>query len=339
MQRRKLLMGIGSSLAPVASGSLTASRASAQGGLPIVIGCQDSPDWLLYAARDLKLFERAGLAPTFVKFDGGPPMIAAAQNGSIDVASVGSVSFLMGLSQGVDWRMIGINPEGAYSQGIVVRKDSGIVRPMELREKRIGVFKGSMADYGLMMILRTHGIARDQVTILYMSPEEQYQALETRRIDAAATREPWLQKMVHGLHGRVIAREGDVGIYTNVDSYSVRRDWLQTHRPTAVRFLQALLMAYDVVEKDPAAAIRAWADDMGIKVAWAEEIYENVPPPLIHQWANPHYTYSLVKNGSFERRLAFLAGYLFSERIITQQVDMSGVMDVSIILDAAKGRR
>ena len=31
-----------------------------------------------------------------------------------------------GLSQGVDWVMIGINPDGAYSEGLVARKDSGI---------------------------------------------------------------------------------------------------------------------------------------------------------------------------------------------------------------------
>ena len=110
---------------------------------PITIGYQDAPDWLLFVARDLKLFEKAGLAPTYVKFDGSLPMIAAAQNGSIDLASIGSVAFLIGLSQGVDWVMIGINPEGAYSQGLVARKDSGIKSPADLKGKRIAVFKGS----------------------------------------------------------------------------------------------------------------------------------------------------------------------------------------------------
>ena len=110
--------------------------------------------------------------------------------------------------------------------------------------------------------------------------------------------------------------------------------------PTAASsFLQALLMAHDVIEKDPSIAVRVWAADVNVKQAWAEQVYENVPPPLINQWANPHYTYSLVKGGSFERRLAFLASYLFSERVIRQPVDVSGVMDVSVYLDAMKGRR
>jgi ABC-type taurine transport system substrate-binding protein len=92
------------------------SRASAQTPLPITIGYQATADWLLLAARDLQLFEQADLAPTYVKFVAGAPMIAAVQSKTIDVAAVGSVPFLIGLSQGVDWVMIGIHSEGAYAE-------------------------------------------------------------------------------------------------------------------------------------------------------------------------------------------------------------------------------
>ena len=337
MLRARFLTVAAAGLALFAGNAVAPPPATAQ-GLPVAIGIQDSPDWLLHVARDLKLFEKVGLTPTFVRFPGGPPMIEAVQSGSLDIASVGSVTFLMGLARGLDWKIIGINPEGAYSQGIVVRRDSGIAGHTDLKGKRIGVFHGSMAEYGMMMILRAHGITRNQVTIEYMTPEEQVAALQSRRIDAAAMREPWLQRVVHSQNARVIAREGDVGIYTNVDTYSVRRDWLTTHRPTAVRFLQALLMASDVIEKDPQVAVRLFAAEMHLKRAWVETIFENVPPPLIHQWANPRYTYSLTKNGPFQRRLSYLGHYLLDEGLIKQPVDVSDAMDVSLIVEASKGR-
>jgi hypothetical protein len=47
------------------------------------MGYLETPDWLLFVARDRKLLEKAGLAPTYVTFAAGPPMIAAAQNGSL----------------------------------------------------------------------------------------------------------------------------------------------------------------------------------------------------------------------------------------------------------------
>jgi hypothetical protein len=34
----------------------------------------------------------------------------------------------------------------------------------------------------------------------------------------------------------------------------------------------------------------------GIEEAWAEEIYENVPPPEISQWTDPRYSYRGVED-------------------------------------------
>jgi len=339
MRRITVLVAIGMTVLSFAGGALTAPRALAQGRLPITIGYQEKPDWLLFVARDQKLFEKAGLAPTFVKFVGGPPMIAAMQNGSIDLASVGSEAFLIGLSQGVDWVMIGINPEGAYSQGLVTRKDSGIKTPADLRGKRVGLFKETTAQFGLMMILRQHGLHPNQLTLLDMPPEEQLMALENRKIDAAMTWEPWIKRMIHEADGRIVTTEGNVGVYTNVDGYSVRRQWLRDHRETAKRFLRALLMANNVVQKDPTIAIHVWARELGIKEAWAQAIYEDVPPPLIYEWTNPRYTYSLVKGSPLDRRLGFLATFLFDEKLISQPVDVDNIMDASVIADVLKTRK
>src|SRR5262245_45338969 len=211
-------------------------RAAAQ-GRPIAIGYQEQPDWLLFVARDQKLFERVGLSPAFMKFDGARPMIAAAQGGSIDVASVGSVPLLIGISEGLDWTAIGVNPEGAYSQGLVVRKDSNIHRTADLRGKRVGLFKGGTAQFGMLMLMRQHGLQRRQVTLVDMPPAEQMTALKEGRIDAAMVWEPWIQRMIHELGARLITTEGDLGVHTNVAGYTVRRSWLQSNRQTAVRFI------------------------------------------------------------------------------------------------------
>jgi len=318
-------------------GSLfAASQALAQTPLPIRIGYQATPDWLLFTARELKLFEKAGLAPTYVKFVAGAPMIAAAQSKSIDVADLGTVPFLVGLSQGVDWVMIGISTEGAYTEGVAARKESGINTPADLKGKRIGYFKGSTAQYGLIMALRQQGIRLDQVTLLDMPPAEQLAALANKDIDAAMVWEPWLQRMVHEANAKIITTEGDFGIYTNVTGYAARRDWLRDNKETAVRFLRALLMAYDVLQKDPSIGVRTLAGEMGIKEAWVKEIYRDAPPPNMHWSTDRGYRYSLVEGSGLQRRLGYLATFLFEEKVISKEVDVSEALDASIITEALR---
>jgi aliphatic sulfonates family ABC transporter substrate-binding protein len=321
----------------VASG-LSDSKASAETPLPITIGYQSTSadDWLLFTARDLKFFEEEGLAPTYVPFAAGPPMIAAAQSKSIDVALVKPVPFLFGLSQGVDWVMFGIYSEGAYSEGIVARKDSGIETPADLTGKRIGYFKGSSAHYGLMMVLRHYGIRLDQVTLLDMSPEGQMAALAKNEIDAAMVWEPWMQKMVHEANARIIATEGDLGIYANASSITARRDWLKNNSETALRFLRALLMAYDVLEKDPSIGIRTVAREMGLKEQEVKQIYEDAPPPNMYWWTDSGYRYSLVEGSGFHRRLRYLATFLYEQKVIPKEVDVSDALDASVIAEVLK---
>jgi len=310
--------------------------AAAQTPLPITIGYQAIADWPLFVAKDLKLFEKEGLVPTWVEFDAGAPMIGAAQSKSIDVADIGTVPFLVGMSQGVDWAMIGISTEAAYSEGIVARKESGIDTIADLSGKRIGVFKGSTAHYGLMMMLRQIGIHPDKVTLLHMSPAEQMAALKNKEIDAAMVWEPWVQQTVHEANARIIATEGDYGIYTTVTGYAARRDWLRDNRETAVRFLRALLIAYNAVRKDSEIAVCTVARDMDIKEAWVRTIYANAPPPNVFWWTDRGYRYSLVEGAGFHRRLGYLATFLLDEKIITKPVDLSKAVDASVITEALK---
>ena len=114
MKRRFVLKGTGLLAATLAGG---AGPAAAQ-GRPIVIGYQEQPDWLLFVARDFKLFEKAGLQPTFIKFGGGPQMVEEMRAGRLDLASVGSVSPYIGLF-GTVWGIMealkGISAAGSAS--------------------------------------------------------------------------------------------------------------------------------------------------------------------------------------------------------------------------------
>ncbi len=330
-----MLVVIGMTLALSVASAFHAPRASAQAPLPIRIGYQAAADWVLLVAKDLKTFEQEGLSPTYVRFEAGRPMIAAAESKSIDVASVGIVPFVLGISQGVDWVMIGLL-EGSYSEGLVAGRDSGIDTPADLKGKKIGYYRGSTAHYGIMLVLKEFGIRPDQVTLVHLSPAEQRAALAKKEIDATMVWEPWIHRMVHEAGARVVAREGELGIYMNVSGFSVRRDWLRDNRETAVRFLRGLLRAYDVLRKDERVAINAGAREMGISEEWTEAVYAYTPPSNMYLWADPRYRHSLAKGSSLDRRLAYLGAFLFDEKIIPKPVDLRNALDASVIAEALK---
>src|SRR3989449_3810226 len=255
-------------------GSVPAPSAQPPAPLPIKIGYQAVASWLLFGARSLKLYEKAGLAPIFVKFTAGAPMIAAAQSQSIDVAMVGTVPFLAGVASGVDWVYIGVDNEYPRAVGFVARKDSGVGSLSDLSGKTIGFFRGSTSHYAVLTVLKRQGIATNQVKLLQLEPAQQVAAMMNRQIDVAATWEPWMQKMVHQAEGKIVAREADIGLYTGLGVWAVRSSWLKANQETARRYLRALVMAYDTLEKDPSPALNAVMQEMGIPEEWARAIFK-----------------------------------------------------------------
>jgi aliphatic sulfonates family ABC transporter substrate-binding protein len=319
-------------IAVIASVLLPLGSASAQPApLPIKIGYQAVASWLLFGARSLKLYERAGLAPTFVKFTAGAPMIAAAQSQSIDVAMVGTVPFLAGVASGVDWVYIGVDNEYPRAVGFVARKDSGVESVADLRGKTIGFFRGSTSHYAVLTVLKRQGVTTSQVKLLQLEPAQQVAAMMNRQIDVAATWEPWMQKMVHQADGKIIAREADMGLYTGLGVWAVRSSWLKANQETARRYLEALVMAYDALDRDPSPAINAVMQEMGIPEDWARAIFKEAGLPAIYKQADPRYRYAAAKDSPLQASLAELAKFLFEEKVLPKQVDASGLVEGQLL--------
>ena len=314
-------------------GGVPAPSAQPPAPLPIKIGYQAVASWLLFGARSLKLYEKAGLTPTFVKFTAGAPMIAAAQSQSIDVAMVGTVPFLAGVASGVDWVYIGVDNEYPRAVGFVARKDSGVGSLTDLSGKTIGFFRGSTSHYAVLTVLKRQGIPTNQVKLLQLEPAQQVAAMMNRQIDVAATWEPWMQKMVHQADGKIIAREADIGLFTGLGVWAVRSSWLKANPETARRYLRALVMAYDVLEKDPSPALTEVMQEMGIPEEWARAIFKEAGLPAIYKQADPGYRYSAAKGSPLQASLADLAKFLFEEKVLPRHVDVSPLVEGSLMAE------
>jgi len=313
--------------------------AAAQGGapIPVRISWQLQPSWLLFAAKELKTFEKAGLAPTYVKFTTGAQMIPAMQSRSIDIANLGITPFVAGLSQGVNWKAIGFDTEGSTMEGFLARKGTDIKILEDLKGRTIGVARGSTSYYGLLAALKKKGINKDQVNLLQMDPPTQFAALLNNNIDAVAVWEPWIQKAMKDAGARMIGMESDYGVHTACALFALHAEFMKENPEAVKRFLNGLLMAYDYIQKNgPGVAIDALASAMVISKELATIIYKEAGAPNIRRWNDSKYQYSIVPGASFSREAQQMADFLFDEQIIQKKVDVAAAFDDSFISGVLK---
>ena len=316
----------------------TASAQSAEKALPVRIGIQAQPSWLLYTARELKFFEKAGLAPTYIRITTGAQAIAAMASKSIDIASPGITPFAAGIAQGVPWKAIAIDATMPGAEGFLARGDTDIKKLEDLKGKTIGVARGSTSYYGIIAALKSKGIDRSEVKLLSMGPPEQIGAMKHRDVDAVAVWEPWIQRQIKDAGARLIGMEADYGVRTAMGVEAVLEDFAENNPETIDRFLKGLLLAYEHIQKHgPDAAISAVADAMGVSKDLVEIMYREAPAPNITRWADPSYQYSLVKGGEFHTQATNMARFMFEEKIIDKEADLSEAFDASFISRLLKG--
>lgn len=333
--RRGVLAG----LAAVSVGLSSSHGATAQTtqALPVRIGIQPQASWLLYVARDFKLFEKAGLQPTYIRFTTGAQSIAAIESKSLDIASPGITPYVAGLAQGVDWKVIGIDATMSGAEGIVARADSGITKLEDLKGRTIGVARGSTAYYGLLAALKGKGIGKNDIKLLLMGPPEQLGAMRNKDIDAVAVWEPWIQRNVNELGGRLIGMDADFGIYSTTGVYAVHKDYAEKNREVIERFLTGLALAYQQIQKDGSdAAISAVSEAMNVPRDVIKIMYQEAPVPNIMRWADTGYQYSITKGGAYHKQVEQMTEFLVAEGIIPKAVDLSSAFDVSYIANVLR---
>jgi aliphatic sulfonates family ABC transporter substrate-binding protein len=324
----------------VAQITTLASEAIAQAPIKIRFAWQPYNAVLFYTARDLKLFEKAGLDAELVKFTAGPPQFAAYRSESIDAGLFGTAGYVVGLSQGLDLKNVYIQIISAYADGLVVQPDSGIATLKDLKGKKIAFLRGTSAHIGLVTAIQKAGLSPADVQMVTMDITNMVPAFSNKDVDGAYAWEPWISKM-EAAGGKVLTRTIDLGLNTS-DHWVVREKWAKANPEGMRRLVRVVDLAYEAFTKDKSIAIRATAENLGVSEAVAKRIVDINPVLSLQQMVDPRFELSLLPgagNPGAAGMIQRVGDFLLAQDIIKVKIDGKAAVNGSWVAEYLKVKR
>src|SRR5437870_10846591 len=132
-------------------------------------------------------FKKEGLDVEARRFalgkEGRDAMIA----GALDINSTAPTPFLIGLDKAIPFTAIAVNSYFCGTNHVVVRKESDINTPAQLKGKKIGVPKGTITEYVLLArLLPAHGLKTGDYEVAGIpDAKDRIPSLIAKAIDAA----------------------------------------------------------------------------------------------------------------------------------------------------------
>jgi ABC-type nitrate/sulfonate/bicarbonate transport system substrate-binding protein len=212
---------------------------------------------VIWAAKDLRLFEKYGFAAELVLIPGSARGMAALLSESADFVQGSATAPLSAYLRGGDVAVVAA-ALNKFPFSVVTRKD--IRTPSQLVRKKIGIVNfGGSNDLAVTLALKEWNIPRNAVTILASGgAPERLAALLSGVLDATVLSPP----------ETVAASQAGLNILANLSELSasfpqtlimVRRSFLARNRDTVKRFVRAYSEAIRDFKSDKESAIRVYA--------------------------------------------------------------------------------
>jgi sulfonate transport system substrate-binding protein len=196
--------------------------------------------------------KKAGVTVKWTSFAAGPPMNEAFAAGEEDVGLLGDTPAIIARAAGQDIRIIGLASGGPKALAVVVRKNSNITAPKELKGKKVAAVKGSYGHHLLSLVLKNAGLTTDDIQFINLPLTDIGTALTTGDIDAGAVWEPLITQLEENDLIRVIADGTNIkkGIVVIIATHK-----FAAQNPQLVKtFLTVYKRGYDFIKANPTEA-------------------------------------------------------------------------------------
>ena len=219
----------------------------------VTIGYQPIINPWKVAIADQTIEEATGYTVNWRRFNSSNELNSALYYGQVDIVLRGSAGFAALLTLDIPYKLFWIAETIDTAEALVVRDGAGIATASDLRGKRIAAPIGSTTHFHLLVALEQFGIGADEVTLMYLDPDEIVEAWEADEIDAAFVWYPALGQLLTS--GSVLITSGELaerGTAT-FDGMLARNQFAESNPGFMCRFVQILAEADANYRDNPAS--------------------------------------------------------------------------------------
>jgi NitT/TauT family transport system substrate-binding protein len=229
---------------------------------------------LIYIAEARGFFEANGLKVILRDYETGLATTDALTKGEVDVAACAEFVIV-----GKAFRKEKIFSIATIARNvnelIIGRTDRGIKAPADLKGKKVGVPRKTVAEFYLGRFFELNGMSMKEVTLVDLLPSRMEEALVRHDVDTVIVWQPWASRIETRLGNNKVVWPAQSGqlMYWNI----VTRDpWVADHPELIKRLLRSLIRAEEYTARHPGEAeaiVRAKLeyDHAYMAKVWAEQ--------------------------------------------------------------------
>jgi len=219
-------------------------------------------------------FKQHGLEVDVRQFPSGKLALDAVLGGGAHLATVAETPVVFAGFAGLPVVILATISHSDNSCKVAARKDLGVLRPSDLKGKKVATFVGTSAEFFMEAFLKGNGLSLSDVQVITLNPQDMPAALNRGDIAAFFVWEPHIYNASRLLGDRCVVFGGQ-RFYTETFNIATTKDYAQRNPAVTRAFLEALIDAERFIVNNPTEAIALVSERIGMDPTVLQQIWSD----------------------------------------------------------------
>lgn len=229
-----------------------------------------------YLGVEKGFYKKHGINLTIIPITKGSLAIQEVLDRKLDIAVAAPGSVIPFMAKNSDIEIIGVMHTSGNNATIVGRKDLGIEKITDLKNKKIAVQYGADGHFFLVQTLIKNNISLDDVEIIDVKNKDMMNSLMTGKVDAVSVWQPYSTSIRDELKENATIFSGDETYYSLLILIA-KKSWVKSNKNDVVKFLQATKDSIDYIDSNNEEAFQFISKkSIEVNPLWTEETLRDV---------------------------------------------------------------